>query len=232
MLVTAITRSLGQFDDPVFRRLFFLGLVVSAAVLGGTLYAGWVFWPADYKSGYEWIDAGGYVAVSLLSIWFLFPAIAVTVMSLFADQVCTAVEKRHYPARVGPRPVGIPETVWASLKLMALMVLLNLLAFVPYMILLFSTGGLGTLALYLAINGFLLSREYYDLVIQRHAGPRAATAFRKRAGGSIFLGGVAIAGLFIVPIFNILAPILGAALMTHIVQMLAERDGGMPSAEA
>jgi len=232
MITTAITRSLGQFDDPTFRRLFLLGIAVSAAVLGVTLWAGWTFWPADYRSGYEWLDAGGYVAVSLLSVWLLFPAIAVAVMSLFADQICTAVEKRHYPARVGLRPVGIAETVWSSLKLMALMLVLNILAFVPYMILLFTTGGIGTLGLYLVLNGFLLYREYYDLVIQRHTDARQANAFRKQAGSGLFLGGVAIAGLFIVPFFNILAPILGAALMTHLVQMQADRHGGMPSTGA
>mgnify|MGYP006981762451 CR=1 FL=1 len=71
-------------------------------------------------------------------------------------------------------------------------------------------------------NGFLLGREYYEIVGMRHMNRAQLHTFRRQNSGKIFITGFAIAGMFTIPFLNLLAPIVGAAVMTHIFHFLAE----------
>jgi len=48
----------------------------------------------------------------------------------------------------------------------------------------------------------------------------AARAVRSRFAGRIFLGGVVIAGLFALPLVNLVAPVIATAFMLHIFEAL------------
>jgi len=74
-----------------------------------------------------------------------------------------------------------------------------------------------------SVNGYLLGREYFELVAQRRMEPAAATILRRRYRWRVLAAGVLIAILVSVPIVNLLVPVLGTAFMVHVVQDLASR---------
>ncbi len=227
MIALSLNRSWQQLLHPKFRGVMLTAVGAAAATLVILTMALNAYWPESYSVGWEWLDefgdwiaSAGFWAVVTVGSYFLFPGIVTMVMSVLADQIATAVEEEYYPNRPGTRKVPISDVLWSATKLTILMVTINLLAAVPYLILFFFTASTGALALFIAINGYLLGREYYEMVAIRHVNQRAVTTSRIANSGKIFIAGALIAGMFLVPFLNILAPIIGAAMMTHIVHQL------------
>ncbi len=225
MVMQAINRSWQQLLHPRFRSVFFTALIAALLTLIGLNYALYAYWPQEWTSGISWLDQAGFWTVAALSSYVLFPGLVTMVMGFLTDKIADAVEDEYYPNRKGLRKVPIGDVIFGALKLTLLMILLNLIAFVPYMILLFGTFGMGAFALFVMVNGFLLGREYFEMVAIRHMPAREVNRMRRLYGGKIFMGGAMIAALFAVPFLNLLAPIIGAAMMTHIFHFLAHEDG-------
>ena len=215
MLTTAMHRTWAQIFDPTFRSVLLisigLALLVFAAVVTGTLY----LWPADLTTGWEWVDNLGFTLVVIVAVYLLFPPLVTMMMGLNLERIAGAVESRYYPDSPASRSVGMGEALSSALKLTLVMIALNIVALIPYVFLLFTTGGVGTLALFLVLNGYLLGREYFEMVALRHLPVDTMLSLRRQARDRILMTGILIAGMFAVPFLNILAPILGAAVMTH-----------------
>jgi len=79
--------------------------------------------------------------------------------------------------------------------------------------------------LFYGANGWLLGREFFHMVARRHLPAEAATALRRRRGGTVMLLGVGIAVLLTVPLLNIVVPVLAAAAYTHLFHMVRARSG-------
>ena len=45
---------------------------------------------------------------------------------------------------------------------------------------------------------------------------------RHRFGGRVFLGGIVIAGLFALPLVNLVAPVIATAFMVHLFETLRQ----------
>jgi uncharacterized protein involved in cysteine biosynthesis len=99
------------------------------------------------------------------------------------------------------------------LSLLAL--LLNLIVLPIYLIF----PGIN-LFLFLALNGYLFGRGYFEVVALRRLDAGEARAVRSRFAGRVFLGGVVIAGLFALPLVNLVAPVIATAFMLHIFEAL------------
>jgi CysZ protein len=76
------------------------------------------------------------------------------------------------------------------------------------------------------VNGFLLGREYFQLVALRRLSPAEAAALRRRHAGRIWLAGTAMAVPLSVPVVNLLVPIVGVAVFTHQFQRMT-RDAAV-----
>mgnify|MGYP006433068489 FL=1 len=74
-----------------------------------------------------------------------------------------------------------------------------------------------------SVNGYLLGREYFELVALRRLGPAEATALRKRNGFKLFMTGALIAFLLTVPVVNLLAPIIATGMMVHLFEDFRNR---------
>ena len=85
----------------------------------------------------------------------------------------------------------------------------------PLYLVLLATG-IGTAALFLAANSWLLGRDLGDMISARHLTPDAMLDWRQATTARRFLLGLVGTMLFLVPIANILAPVIGAAMATHI----------------
>jgi len=126
-----------------------------------------------------------------------------------SDQIADAVEQRHYPSLPPARHIGLSEGIWDSIRFLGVLLAANLVALVLY---------ITPLApfVFWGLNGFLLGREYSQMVAIRRETPEGAARFRSENRMTIFVAGVLMAVPLTIPVVNLLVPILGAASFTHI----------------
>lgn len=211
--------SIGQLGD----RAVLWVMLKSLAVTGG-LFAlgGYATYRIARKLLYDWRGqsavglATAFAAVVLaLALWLLFRAVAIAVIGLFADEVVVAVERRHYPAALaGARPVPFARAATMSVAAALRVGLVNLVLLPVYVALLVT--GVGTAAAFLLVNGWLLGRDLGDMVAARHLDRDGMRRWRRATGGRRLALGLVDATLFLIPGVNLLAPVLGAAMATHL----------------
>jgi CysZ protein len=222
-MITAFALALSDLADRRILSILLRSLLLTLAIFVGLgAIAGWALAGADPCN---WIGAGsctlgaggsalGALLLLVVGLWFLFPAIALGVITGFMDRVVAAVEQRHYPAAAASaRPLGLARALWLGLASGARLLLYNLLA-LPFYLLLLVTG-IGPLLLFLAVNGAAFGRDLGAMVAIRHPQNDSKAWLRATRGDRLLLGGI-VTGLFLLPFINLLAPILGAAAATHL----------------
>lgn len=225
-LIGDIGRALRQTGDRRFLWVLAKGLALSLALLVGLAWlAAWAasFIPTDL--GEWWLigqvtlpDIGpeslaiGFVLVALV---FLMIPVAALFVGFFLEEVAEAVEARHYPSLPPGGSPGFVENLGNALRFAGIVVLANLFGLVLY----FVSGPLAPLVFY-AVNGYLLGREYFELVAARHIGLKAAVAFRRRHWARAWLAGALMAAPLTIPVVNLFVPVLGVAMVTHQFQRL------------
>jgi uncharacterized protein involved in cysteine biosynthesis len=223
-MLASLGKAIAQLPDRRFRRVLLLGLAATA-VLYVLLYlaVGWGLSKLQLF-GIGWADTltellGG-IAVFALTL-FLFPGIAATALSVFLNDIAAAVDTRHYPQLPPPRRQSMREIIWGSLRFALVSLLVNIAALPVYLVLLFFGIGAG---LYYLANGYLLGREYFELVAWRRLPPGDVDALRRAHGGRLWLMGLVIALISTVPGLNLLAPLVATAAMVHEVEALRPRQ--------
>ncbi len=228
-MLAAFFRATAQLGDPAFRRPLFLGLLGAGAVFAG-LWTGMVVLLARTRVFESpWLDmpldALGGLATLALTI-LLYPAVVAAIMSLFLDGAIAAVEARHYQGSPAPRPASLAEQLGRALRLIVAALVLNLLALPIYLV-----PGINLVVFY-SLNGYLLGREYFEMVAQRRLDPSALRQLRRHHRAKIFLSGAGVAFISTIPLVNLVAPLVAAAAMTHQVmswiggmEQTAPRDG-------
>jgi CysZ protein len=157
----------------------------------------------------------GAFLLTAIGIWFLFPAIAIGVISAYMDRIVATVEARRYPeALASARPLGWARGALLGLKSSLRVLVYNLIA-LPFYLLLLVTG-VGTVLLFVAVNGLAFGHDLGEMVAARHLDGPATRAWLRGTRVDRALIGAAVTGLFLVPIANLLAPVLGAAMATHL----------------
>jgi uncharacterized protein involved in cysteine biosynthesis len=171
------------------------------------------------------VDAGwaGLAAALLvpLAMWLLLRTVALAVMQFFADEVVAAVEARHYPALAArAQPLPLHREAGNALRGLMRVIGYNLLALPLAAVLAFTA--IGPALVFLAVNAVLLGRELTDMAWLRHC--EGAERDTPVPAGERALLGAAMAGLMLVPVAGLLAPVIGAAAGTHLVlRRLEER---------
>jgi CysZ protein len=226
VILQAFLKSLGQVSDRRFLMVLGLGVGLTLALLIG-VYIGFVAlvgWLVPETFSLPWIGeiswaetAISWAAVPLfllLSVVLMVP-VASAFMGIFLEQVADAVEDVHYPGLPPARSIGILEGMGDAARFVGVVIGVNLVALVGYLLF----APIAPL-LFWGVNGFLLGREYAQLVALRRTDAAGARAFRRRNSGTLFVAGVLMAVPLTIPVVNLLVPILGAATFTHLYQML------------
>ncbi len=224
-LLAALARSLAQFDDPRVHRVIWKGLAGALAVfialavalwyLAGWLVSGLAHWV-------DWVAHAGTALLTVALVWFLFPVAVTAVVGLFLDEVAEAVEARYYPGRGPARRQPLLAMLGSGLRFAGVAILLNL-ALVPLYLILLVFPPLYLVVFY-AVNGYLLGREYFELVAYRRLEERGADAMRRAYRRRLTLAGVVIALMLTIPIFNLFAPIAATAFALHLFEAM-RREG-------
>lgn len=217
----ALALAVAQLSDRRFLRVFFAATALALVLFGlmwwgsntGLASISTASWPDWLARTWAWLDNALAILGLLAALWFLFPAVATGIMALFLDSVVDAVEDRHYPTHRAPRAPSLVENIWLGLRSFLRLVGYNLLALPLYIFLLFTA--IGPFILFMAINSALLGRDMIEMVTIRHLDRQNREIYRSRNSWPILQVGLVTALLFLVPILNLFAPLLGAAMATH-----------------
>jgi len=104
--------------------------------------------------------------------------------------------------------------VAVGLKFAAIAVLLNLLVLPLYFV-----PALNVLV-FMVLNGYLLGREYFELIAFRRLDAAAARLLWRRFRGKLFVSGVVITAMLSIPFVNWFMPVIAAAFMVHVFEGL------------
>lgn len=223
-LISAFIKAVAQLSDPRFRRVLLVGVI--AALITYLLLNGLVWWLLVETQLFQtgWLDTaidvlGGVVTFVVTLIFF--PAVVTIVVSALLDQIAEAVEARHYPHLPAARERPLIEDVLTTLRFAGISIILNLLALPVYLLLM--PTGLG-IVLFYTLNGYLLSREYFELVALRRLSADQVSAMRRVNFGYLWVAGAGITFLLSVPVLNLFAPIIATAFMVHLFQSMRRRQ--------
>lgn len=219
----AIIKAIGQLGDPAVVRVAVKSIAVTLlifTVLGAGLYIALAETAHRVGVSEGW---AGVLAVLLvpIALWLLFRLVAVAVLQFFADEIVAAVEARHYPVLASEaRPLPFRRDLANSLKGLGRSAGYTLLALPVAGLLAFTA--IGPALVLLGVNAVLLGRELTDMTWLRHCRDEKANSPVPRSERVLL--GLGVAALMLVPLANLIAPIIGAAAGTHLVlRRLKER---------
>jgi uncharacterized protein involved in cysteine biosynthesis len=216
-------RALDELRDPAFWGVAAKSVALTTALLAASFWGfGWLLGVGeDWSFSLPWIgqvSVGGgvgtalWVLLALVGSAVLMLPVAAAFIGVFLDAIVEAVERRNYPLLPPATPVPLATQLRAAAALFAAMVALNLLGLLVWV-------ALPPLApfVFVALNGWLIGREYFETVALRRMDAADARALRRRWRWSALGLGALVAAALALPLANLFAPLLGVAAMTHLV---------------
>jgi uncharacterized protein involved in cysteine biosynthesis len=243
-MFAALAKAFGQLSDPAFRGVLVRSILAALAVFILVWIASWFGlsvvgealsgWVAEQEPGGFWVEvfdwvfgAAGVMGVVIAS-FFLFPAVMIVALTLMLEDIARTVEGRHYPELPPAREQPLWEAIAGALVFAAMTLALNLLALPLYLLLMF-VPPLNLFVFYL-LNGYLLGREYFELVAARRFDAAGVRRLRQKYRGRVMLAGVVIAFLLTVPIVNLVTPAIATGFMLHVFERMRRREAGAAGA--
>jgi CysZ protein len=233
-LFTPVQRAFAQIDDPVFSGVVWRSaawalvvcLLLGAAVVWGaedaaaSLQTGWLSWVAGLLGG---------VGAALLTFWLFLP-LATVIAFLFLERVTRAVERRYYPGRPQARPAPLLSQAWDGIALGLRILGVQLIALVLTLLL----PGIGLLLGWMIAAWAVGRGLFVPVAMLRMDRPAALALYRERRPAVLLQGALMTAGNM-VPLLNLLTPVLGVAAMVHVLHAnevrIARRDVCIPESE-
>ena len=225
MLIRVFLIAVSQLANKSLRRVIWLGLVGSAAifmllvfVISFFLFGTDIFIFREFLGLFNPIlefftDLFGVALVLFLSC-LLFPSVVYLIVCFFSEDVALAVETELYPHLPEPRKQGKREIIVVTIKFVAISLVLNIFV-IPVYAVLFPVSPF----VFYALNGYLMGREYFELVALRRVNPAEAQFIRRAFRGQLFLAGTVIAFMMTIPIVNFIAPVISVAAMVNLVEV-------------
>lgn len=226
-MIRALLLGLRELTNPAVQRVLLRCVLLALATFTLSIgaVAALLFW-LDL-TGIGWLDpvlaTAGSIAVLVLA-WLLFPVTVGLIHGLFAEEVVELVERRHYPDLPPAPGMSLGTQVATAARFLMVAVPLNLLVLPLYLI----PGA--NLVIYFGLNGYLLGREYFELVAGQRLPPREVRRLRKEQRRRLWLAGAAIALMLLVPLFNLVAPVVAIAFMVHLATPRLRRALGSAGA--
>jgi len=215
-MMNDVFQAFSQTFSPALRRILLksvalavLLLIVLGVVLQ-TIITGFSTLPQPFEMALAIATGLGLVAGAI----YLMGPIASLIAALFIDEVAEEVERTSFPADPVGRSLPIATSLLLSVKFFGLVLLVNFFALLMLLI-----PGVNIAAFFVA-NGYLLGREYFELAAMRYRPVEEAKALRRENSVRVFLAGLAIAGIVVVPFLNLITPVFATALMVRVHKRL------------
>ncbi len=211
----ALLRAVRQVGDPAF-----LGVVVRSALLAAFCFVGLALlsaWSLHHVFAQRGLLADAVAALGgatafLLALWLFLP-VAALIATLFVEPVCRAVERRWYPGLPAPTGAGLGAQMADAVGLGVRLLALSLIGLVVTLVL----PGVGFFVGQ-AINGWAIGRGLFASVAMRRMPRADALALYRRSRSAVLPDGIALAFASVVPLLNLLVPVIGTASMVHLVE--------------
>ena len=220
-MLSPLIRALAQLDDPLFVGVVLRsvawslgGFLSLAALLSWGLHAAAQTWVHN-QSAAGWLGWLGYVAgpvgAALLAL-VLFLPVAAVIATLFIDRVADAVERRWYPGTPPVAPAPLLDQLWDGLDLGVKVLAMQLLALLLSLLMPGVVVALGWL-----VAAWAIGRGLFVAVAMRRMGRRDALLLCRHRLPSVLAQGGWMAALGLMPLLNLLAPVLGTAALVHVL---------------
>lgn len=224
MIYEAATKSANEILRPRFRSVVWKSLGLTVLLFFG-MWLGLQMLATAYL--FPFLD--GWTWVTTLTSWllgvgvifgagFLLAPTSAIFAGLFLDEVAEHIEENHYPNQRKGVAMPLGNSITLAIKFALMVILVNFVA-----LLLFLFAGLGVIVFFVA-NGYLLGREYFQFAAMRYRPEKEAHMLRRKHWGTVFMGGMVIAGLMAIPLLNILTPVFAAGMMVHLHKSLAPEE--------
>ncbi|MEX0590444.1 MAG: sulfate transporter family protein [Xanthobacteraceae bacterium] len=216
-MIEDVIQSFAQTFSPALRRILLKSvalailLLLVLGVILQTLIAQMASLPQPFEMALAIATGLGMIAGAI----YLMGPISSLIAALFLDEVAERVERTSFPADPVGRPLPIAQSLVLSVKFFGLILLVNFIA-----LLLLLIPGINLIAFFVA-NGYLLGREYFELAAMRYRPMEEARTLRRENSVRVFLAGLAIAGVVVVPFLNLITPIFATALMVRVHKRLS-----------
>lgn len=221
---TPALRAIDQLGDRVF-----LGVVLHSVVWSAVAFAalaaaifygghavlsdqGWLGWLAG---------AAGAIGTLILSLWLFLP-LATVIASLFVERIAAAVENRWYPQVSPGHPASLVAQAQDGLVLGLRVLLMQAIALLATLIPPHVTG----LAIGWLIASWAVGRGLFVPVAMLRMDRPAALALYRRLRVPVIFQGALLTAAGLVPILNLLAPVLGVAAMVHLLHRALGSQAG------
>ena len=220
-MIQALARSVAQLTDRTILAILLKVILLTFVLFvffGVAAYFGlvWLFaWLGWTDGGFA--AAAGAAIIAILTGLLLFRIVGIFVLNIFSDDIVDAVERRYYPDRAeAAKPPGHALGIKMGFASVGRALGYNILAVPLYAVLLVT--GIGAPIAFFAVNAILLGRDLQDMVAARHTTDyqNLDTSWALPRIERFVLGLIA-ALLLAIPFVNFLAPLLGAAMATHLV---------------
>ena len=225
-MLKALSNTVAQLSEPSLRKILFYSVLLALASIVICSGLGWVLLDHFSLLGFGFLDSFlPWIGASLIIVMGLvfFPSTIMLVASLFSDRIIRAVEEKYYPENIGSVHVPLTTSIKTSLTLIVIASIVNI-CLLPFYALGMILPGLSFIIFYLG-NGYLLGRELFETVAQRHLPANDARKLRKQYFLKVLIGGGLITFLATLPLVNLLAPIIGTVLMVHFYHNFNTKNG-------
>ena len=219
-LLNDFEKALGQLTDAKFQKVLWRSIFIAIILLIFPFFArtGFIDWVLPETLTLPWVGElalhDGLLSVANIIVFlvlsFLMFPVASLIIGIFLEEISDAVEAKHYPTLPPVKRLGFILVMIDAMQFVGIMILANIVALIAYVMF----AAFAPL-IFWTLNGYLMGREYFQLVAARRIGMKAARKLRKQYSGQIWLAGFLIAIPLSVPLINIIVPILGVAVFTH-----------------
>lgn len=213
-------KSLAQLADRRTRGVLWQCIGLALGLYLGIV--GLVWWGLSLLTGTGWggLDSliaalGGLLALVIGGL--IYPALVTVLIGLFAEPLCRRVEELHYPERGPGRAQPLSEIIVGTVNFAGKTLALNLLTLLAT----FVIPGIN-IFVFIAINGYLVSVEYFEIAAVRRMPLKQVRALRQQhflrlwGAGAVFASGMAI------PVIGVIAPVVAVVFMVHSLEALRD----------
>ena len=223
--LTALGRALADLREP---RVLALGLLPPLAAilvwiaLGWALADDWARWVADWIATSPWLTwvrdwglssvfiwGSGIAAIALLLPIMLVTAVLVTEL-VAMPVIVPMVARRDYPALAEKKGGTIAGSVWNAVAAVTVFAVLWLFSLPLWF------TGIGAVVLPPLISAWFNQRMFRYDALAEHATPAERDAIVRGARGRLFGLGLLLAGLYTIPVVNLMVPVVSGLAFTHL----------------
>ncbi len=140
--------------------------------------------------------------------WFLFPSIVIVIAGIFQENIIEHIEKEYYPDRVRKESPKFFADLKHDIKFASFSAGINILILPLYLF------GIGAVVA-IAVNTYLLGREFFENVAGYHLGKKSAQKLGKQNKRIVYSNGFLFSLISIIPILNLVTPVVATVVMTH-----------------